>query len=149
MTERYETFTSLIARISRNIRKIKNQEMADYDLRSVHISCLYYLHLQEGLCAAELCEKCDEDKATISRCLDYLEQKGFILCEQKSAKRYKSPILLTERGKKAGRKIAEKIDRVLESVSVALSEEERVQFYRALSLISKHLDQVARQGEIE
>ena len=76
MTERYETFTSLIARISRNIRKIKNQEMADYDLRSVHISCLYYLHLQEGLCAAELCEKCDEDKATISRCLDYLEQKG-------------------------------------------------------------------------
>ena len=142
MTERYETFTSLIARISRNIRKIKNQEMADYDLRSVHISCLYYLHLQEGLCAAELCEKCDEDKATISRCLDYLEQKGFILCEQKSAKRYKSPILLTERGKKAGRKIAE-------SVSVALSEEERVQFYRALSLISKHLDRVARQGEIE
>ena len=45
MNERFETFTVLINRISRNIRKIKNQEMAEYKLRSVHISCLYYLHL--------------------------------------------------------------------------------------------------------
>ena len=29
MQERFETFTVLINRISRNIRKIKNQEMAD------------------------------------------------------------------------------------------------------------------------
>ena len=41
MEERFETFTVLINRISRNIRKIKNAEMAEYDLRSVHISCLY------------------------------------------------------------------------------------------------------------
>ena len=30
MQERFETFTVLINRISRDIRKIKNQEMADY-----------------------------------------------------------------------------------------------------------------------
>ena len=41
MQERFETFTVLINRISRDIRKIKNQEMADYHLRSVHVSCLY------------------------------------------------------------------------------------------------------------
>ena len=40
MKERFETFTVLINRISRNIRKIKNQEMAEYNLRSSHISCL-------------------------------------------------------------------------------------------------------------
>lgn len=43
MEERFETFTILINRISRNIRKIKNQEMAACNLRSAHISCLYYL----------------------------------------------------------------------------------------------------------
>ena len=37
MTERFETFTVLINRISRNIRKIKNHEMAEYDLRSAHV----------------------------------------------------------------------------------------------------------------
>jgi len=45
MTERFEIFTVLINRINRNIRRIKNQEMAEYDLRSAHVSCLYYLYL--------------------------------------------------------------------------------------------------------
>ena len=39
MENRFETFTVLVNRISRNIRRIKNQEMAEYDLRSAHISC--------------------------------------------------------------------------------------------------------------
>lgn len=37
MQERFETFTVLINRISRNIRKIKNQEMAEYNLRSAQL----------------------------------------------------------------------------------------------------------------
>ena len=41
MDPRFETFTVLINKISRSIKKIKNQEMAEYDLRSVHVSCLY------------------------------------------------------------------------------------------------------------
>ena len=70
MEKRFETFTVLINRISRNIRKIKNQEMAEFHLRSAHISCLYYLYASRGLTAAELCEKCEEDKATVSRALE-------------------------------------------------------------------------------
>ena len=73
MENRFETFTVLVNRISRNIRRIKNQEMAEYDLRSAHISCLYYLYANPGLTATDLCERCEEDKATISRALEYLE----------------------------------------------------------------------------
>jgi DNA-binding MarR family transcriptional regulator len=98
MEERFETFTVLINRIGRNIRKIKNQEMAEYGLRSVHISCLYYLYANEGLTSTDLCERCEEDKATISRALDYLETNGYLFCEAKSAKRYKTPLMLTEKG---------------------------------------------------
>ena len=75
MKERFETFTVLINRISRNIRKIKNYEMAEYNLKSSHISCLYYLYMENGLTATDLCERCEEDKATISRALDYLEKE--------------------------------------------------------------------------
>ena len=56
MYERFETFTVLIAKISRNIRKIKIQEMAEYDLRSVHVSCLYYLYISDNITATELVE---------------------------------------------------------------------------------------------
>ena len=123
MQERFETFTVLINRISRNIRKIKNQEMTEYQLRSVHISCLYYLYAANGLTAAELCERCEEDKATISRALEYLESRGFLTCDSKHAKRYRSPLLLTGLGREAGEKIARKIDMVLDEISTALTEE--------------------------
>lgn len=147
MQERYEIFTVLINRISRNIRKIKNQEMAEYDLRSVHISCLYYLYLGEELTATDLCGKCEEDKATISRALDYLEKNGYLSCESKTAKRYKSPLVLTEKGREAGEKITTKIDHVLDVVSVGLTEEERVAFYKSLAIISEHLEAVSDGSE--
>ena len=140
MTERFETFTVLVTKISRNIRKLKNQEMAEYNLRSSHISCLYYLYSAESMTATDLCEKCDEDKATISRAIEYLEEKGFLTCETKSAKRYKSPLLLTEKGKEAGKKIYDKVNRILDEVSVDLTEEERISFYRSLTIISARLE---------
>ncbi len=142
MNERFETFTVLIAKISRNIRKIKNQEMAEYDLRSAHISCLYYLYGTDNMTATELCEKCEEDKATISRSLDYLEKNGYLTCEAKSAKRYKSPLILTEKGKEAGKKITDKINLVLDEISVGLTEKERADFYRSLTIISNGLDAI-------
>lgn len=143
MEERFETFTVLINRISRNIRKIKNQEMETYHLRSAHISCLYYLYTADHLTATDLCERCEEDKATISRSLDYLEKNGYLTCPSKSSKRYKSPLVLTELGLEVGKKIADKIRSVLDEVSVGLTEEERVAFYRSLSIISDNLKQIA------
>ena len=145
MQERFETFTVLINRISRNIRKIKNREMAQYDLRSAHVSCLYYLYTTPGATARDLCERCEEDKATISRALEYLEENGYLFCETKSAKRYKSPLMLTEKGRAVGGKIADKISGVLEEISVGLSEEERIAFYRSLSVISESLEQVSKR----
>ena len=147
MKERFETFTVLINRISRNIRKIKNQEMAEYNLRSAHISCLYYLYTNKGATATDLCERCEEDKATISRALEYLETNGYLTCESKSAKRYKSPLVLTDKGNEAGKKIADKISGVLDAISDGLTEEERVAFYRSLSVISDRLDAVSKSGE--
>ena len=142
MQDRFETFTILIAKISRNIRKIKNQEMADYNLRSSHISCLYYLYSSEGLTATDLCERCEEDKATISRSLEYLENNGYLIRESEFAKRYKGPLALTEKGKEAGKKITDKINLVLDEISAGLTEEERIAFYRGLSIISNGLEAI-------
>lgn len=144
MQERFETFTVLINRISRNIRKIKNHEMAEYGLRSAHVSCLYYLYTGSALTATDLCERCEEDKATISRALDHLEKEGYLTCESKSAKRYKSPLILTEKGSFVGQKIAAKIDGVLDAVSHGLTEDQRIEFYRCLSIISENLETISK-----
>lgn len=140
MKERFETFTVLIAKISRNIKKIQNQEMAEYGLRSAHVTCLYYLYASDSLTATDLCERCEEDKATISRALVFLEENGYIVCETQLAKRYKSGFVLTEKGREAGQKIAEKVNCVLDEICVDLTEDERVVFYRSLTTISNSLE---------
>ena len=147
MQERFETFTVLINRISRNIRKIKNQKMAEYNLRSAHVSCLYYIYSLREATATDLCERCEEDKATISRALDYLETNGYITRETESTKRYKSPLLLTDKGLVVGKEIAKKIDGVLNAISGGLTEEERIAFYRSLSIVSESLETVSKSGE--
>ena len=143
MKERFETFTVLIAKISRNIRKIKNREMAEYGLRGAQVSCLYYLYCEKTLIAAELCERCEEDKATISRALEYLEENGYIVSGERGGHRYKSPLSLTEKGEAVGKRIFDKVKAVLSEVSVGLSEEERVAFYRSLAVISEGLERLA------
>lgn len=147
MKNRFETFTVLIAKINRNIRKIKNQEMAEHDLRGPHISCLYYLYAAEGSTATDLCERCEEDKATISRSIGYLEREGYLTCGARSEKRYRSPLYLTEKGKEAGKRIAEKIDRALEEIGAWLTEEERIAFYRSLRIISDGLEAISDRLE--
>ena len=144
MIERFETFTVLLNRINRNIRKIKNEEMANYELRSPHISCLYYLYISEGLTSKDLCERCEEDKATISRSLDYLEKNEYLICKSQSKKRYNSPFVLTDKGSRAGKRIADKIDAVLEEISVGISDEDRTVFYRSLNIISENIEKVAK-----
>lgn len=144
MKERFQTFTVLIAKISRNIKKIKNQEMAEYGLRSVHVTCLYFLYSAETLTATELCDLCEEDKATISRGLDFLEANGYIVCKTNRTKRYKSALTLTEKGMAVGKKITDKIDVILDEICIDLTEEQRTEFYRSLAIISDSLDLCAK-----
>lgn len=143
MEERFKTFTVHIAKISRYIRKIKTMEMAEFDLKSPHVSCMYYLYKQNGeLTAKELCDICEEDKAAISRSIDALENSGYLQCNSKTEKRYKSPLFLTEQGKVIGAKIAEKIDKVLDLAGDGLTNKQRAEFYKSLILISNNLQKV-------
>ena len=106
MNNRFETFTLLITSISRSIRRIKTETMAQYELKSPHVSCLYYLYKKPGMTAAELCEVCEEDKAAVSRSILFLEQKGYLAREisadkggRSGAKHYRAPLSLTEEGR--------------------------------------------------
>lgn len=140
VTERFETFTILIARLSRSVKRIKAEQMAEFQLKGPHVSCLYYLSKQDGLTSAELCERADEDKAAISRSLDFLEKNGYIVCGCADGKRYKAPLRLTEKGRETACGVAARIDSIVGAASAGLSSEERTVMYRALTRISGNLE---------
>ena len=145
MDARFELFTGLIAKASRYIHKIKSAEVAEYNLKSSHVSCLYYLYKLNRLTAKELCDLCEEDKANISRTVNFLEKEGYIYCHSTSQKRYQSALSLTEKGEVVGLDLAEKIDTILLEASEGLTEENRQIFYQSLSLICNNLERICKK----
>ena len=75
MQKRFETFTALMNNIGRSIRRIKTEEMLGFNLKGPHVVCIYYLYVKKSLTAKELCDLCEEDKANVSRNIDFLEKK--------------------------------------------------------------------------
>jgi len=144
MNERFETFTVLISKINRAIKKIKTEEMIEFNLKSPHVSCLYYIAKFEALTAKELCDICAEDKAALSRSLEYLEKNNLIVCNSNLKKRYRSNLSLTEKGKAVAAKIAKKIDEILNLASEGLTAEKRKILYECLSLINNNLEKICK-----
>ncbi len=142
MQDRFKAFTVLITKINRSIRRIKTEEMAEFNLKSPHVSCLYYLYTSEALTAKELCEICEEDKAAVSRSIDYLESCGYLSCKAESQRKYKSPLVLTEKGREIGKRLSEKISGILDAAGAGLSDGERDILYRSLELISTNLQNI-------
>ena len=145
MEERFKTFTLLLNGINRSIHKLKTAEMAEYQLKSSHVSCLYYLYKKE-MTAKELCDICDEDKANISRAVKYLEGNGFLECKSKAQKKYQTPICLTEKGRDVAGRLVAKIDSVLSAAGNGVSEENRIIMYQSLAVIAKNLEELCEKN---
>ena len=138
MIQRFQDFVTGITVCYKFIQRIKNAEMTEFGLKGIHVSCLFDLHHNpEGLTAAQLCALCAEDKATISRTIADLRQRGYI--QPGSEKHYRAPLLLSD----AGNTIAKQMDPLIESwVSVGgdgMDDAQRKAFYDSLSLIASNL----------
>ena len=148
MQERFEMFTLLIAKSNRLIKKMKTESVEEFNLKSPHVSVLYYLYKSKnGLTSKEICDVCEEDKALISRSIEYLEKEEFIVSSSKSKKKYKCPFVLTGKGFDAAKKLAIKIDNVVKEAGTGLSEEDRKIFYDSLSLICNNLQKILNNYE--
>ena len=149
MEERFQAFTVLVANLNRCISRIKTEEMAEYDLKGSHVSCIYYIFRYGTLSPKELCDLCGEDKSNISRSLKYLEDNGYLVVDFHKSKKYQRPIELTELGMKVGKEISEKVNKVLSYASVGLSEEDRNIMYQGLNLINDRLNKLCNDYDSE
>ena len=87
--------------------------------------------------SAQLCSLCAEDKASISRTVAYLRQRGFI--EPGGAKAYRTPLRLTVQGREVARQMEPIIEEWVGIGGVGLSDEQREAFYDTLAHIADNL----------
>lgn len=142
MIKRFELFVTGITTCYKYIQKIKSFEMVEFGLKGTHVMCLFYLGINsEGLTATELCSLCSEDKAAISRTINDLIAKEYIVYQQTESnkKKYRAKLFLTDKGKQLSENINVLISLWVESGGEGLSDEERNIFYNSLSIISSNL----------
>lgn len=144
MVERFEEFTKQIALAYKYIIKIKSYEMSEYGLKGSNVTCLFFLGKNpDGLSATELCEKCMEDKAAVSKSLAVLKEKGYVM--QKEEGRYKAKYFITESGKKVFNELGQIINEVVVKAGDGLNDEERNMFYASLEKIVNNLAELTSE----
>ena len=138
MNQRFQSFLAGITVCYKYIQRIKNAEMTEFGLKGTHVACIFYLnHYPDGLTSAQLCALCAEDKASISRTVAYLRQRGFI--EAGGTKTYRTPLHLTPEGRQVALKMDPIIEEWVNIGGVGLSDEQRTSFYETLALIADNL----------
>ena len=137
MDNRFENFTVTILKLNKLVHKIKLYEMEGYDLKAIHVMCVYYLAERGSLTAGQLCKLTCEDKAAISRALATLREKGYVKGE---GVRYNCLYLLTEEGQELAGYINRKAAEAVESAGRGLTAEERSIFYKSLGAIAANLE---------
>lgn len=154
MTDRFENLTNGVGRIYKSIRRIKKIRMNSMGLKGTHVMCMYYLSVYEGgLTAADLCGKCHEDKAGISRILSDLERLGFLvyddLAPEPRRRKYRTRAVLTKKGRETAQMVTSLIRIATLEGGNGITDEEREIFYRVLFRIAENLETACTKLEQE
>ena len=146
-SERFSPFVLLIERISKNIKRVADEKMEPYGLRSPHVMCLLQLAKNDGgLSSTALAEACGVDKAFISRIASELTEKNYITKDEKNATgKYKTKLILTESGWQIHEVIVGILDQCFEQVDANLSVKKLEVFYDMLGKIDAGIDNLVNK----
>ncbi len=149
MADSFEQLTGGVTRIYKSIQKIKRLHMDSIGLKGTHVMCIHYLYTHpEGLTGTELCSKCREDKAGISRILSDLEESRMIYYQDTgNGKKYRAKAFLTEEGVSYGAKVNAYIARAVVAGGNGLDAHDTEIFYRVLFTIADNLEELCSQIE--
>lgn len=147
MVERFEKFSFALFEITRYWYKISAEEMKPYGLKGPHATYLSTLYKQEdGITAPKLADLCGKDKADVSRSMAIMEEKGLVIKEAVGKNKYRGLLKLTDKGREAAEHVRERIVVAVKIAGRGLSDEQRENFYAALSLITYNMRDLNQNG---
>lgn len=147
MIDRFERFSYSIAEISRCLRKLATEEMAECGLKSPHATYLTTMYkYPEGITVPQFCEISGKDKSDASRMIAILEKNSLVEKRDINGSLYRGVWVLTEKGKKAAERVRERACRAVELAGKDLTDDERASFYQSLESIAANLHILSKEG---
>lgn len=139
--ERYVRFCMAVEHMAKTLQRYKNEKLAAFGLRSMHLMFLFQLsQTEEGLTGTELASTCSVDKAFISRVTNELMGLGYVEYRNKQGTRYKNKLILTESGREVMGKVSDIIDESVANVAQEITKEQFDNFYTVLEAVNRRLE---------
>ena len=138
--DRFDKFNHYATCAIKSINKLKIMGMLPFGLTGAHTVCLRYLYnYPDGLTRTKLVRLCGIDKAQVSRIINDLCSKGYVIETENENINYRKRLKLTPLGKDTTEEINQKILKVNSFVSDDIPVEELEVFYKTLDLICERL----------
>lgn len=138
--DRFDEFYYHATCALKSIQKLKTKAMIPMGLTSAHTMCLRHLcAAPDGLTRTKLVHICDIDKAQVSRIINDLCARGYVIETEDESINYKKRLKLTPMGKDIAEEINVLVLRVNTYVSKDFTEEEITTFYRVFDVICERL----------
>ena len=147
MLDAFETFSLSIEQIGKNIRKYKDGRAAALGLRGIHVMVLHQLEKsEEGVTATKLAEACGVNRAFVSRIVAELMELGLITYAEGTARPYRSPLVLTERGSETVREMNLRIVEAVKDVRGDIRPREMAIFYAVLQRLDRRIAELVEES---
>ena len=138
--DRFDSFNHLISSSAKSIQRMKVMGMIPYGLTGAHTLCLRHLYNHpEGLTRTKIVRLCNIDKAQVSRVINDLCSKGYVIETENENINYRKRLLLTPMGKDTTAQINETILYLTSVVSKDIPEEDLAVFYKTFDIICTRL----------
>ena len=140
-SDRFMRFSIAMETISKNVQRYKNEQLAPFGLKSMHLMVLYCLgQAENGLTATELSRNCGVDKAFISRMATDLRSIGYITYSDQDDGMYKKHLMLTVKGKEIIHDINGRVSSAVEQVTAEIPRENLEVFYSVLEKMNGNIN---------
>lgn len=127
--------------ILRTARQVINAELEPLDLSSAEGDILFHLLTGSNHCQQEqLAERLDIGKAAVSRALDSLEAKEYIIRERQREDKRAYCVSLTDKAHSAGPDIVGIYDKLYARVKTGIADEDFIQIASVLSRVATNLN---------
>ena len=141
----FELFSTGVSHLIKNIQSLKSRKMAEYGLKGTTALCLCQIFESEnGLCASELSEQGEIDKAQVSRCMSELIDKGFAFRDDKDGKQYRQKYCLTSKGLAVAQDIVKTTSEIQVRIRGSVSDEDMANFYRVLNILCDNFGEILK-----